>query len=102
MTTKKIIREVEYTVGDADDDYAIGEKRKTAVSRTERLFTYNQEQHGTLADFETACEGMAVQSISDIFDRKTVVLDDSDGNYFAVAGYAIVSATAKVIDSLDV
>jgi len=100
VTTKKIIREVEY-YDNEPGELAMSE-RAILTAVTERKFTYSQELHATMGEFEDAIQGAAVQSIYDIFDRKTVVLDDSDGGYFAVPGYNIKSARVYVIDSLDV
>lgn len=99
MTTKKIIREIEYA--DTVDDYSFG-SAETKTSVLERKFTYDQAQHGTIGDFNNAMSDMAVQSISDVFDRKTIVLTDSDGGWFAVPGNRIVSAKAHVVDTLEV
>jgi len=101
VTTKKIIREIEYRSGSGwvEDEFTGPTKE---ISVLERKFKYSQEQHGTVQEFTEAVENMAVQSISDVFDRKTVVLTDSNGGWFAVGGHSIVSAKAYVVDSLDV
>jgi len=91
VTTKKVVREVVYKSSGVE-----------MTSTLERKFEYNQEQHGSLSDFQEAVENMAVQSISDIFDRKTVVLTDSNGNFFAIKGENIRAASSRVVDTLKV
>jgi hypothetical protein len=97
VTTKKLVREIEHSV------YPNGEfeKPETVVSRLERKYTFSQVEHESIAKFEEAINSMALSSISDLFDRQTVVLTNSEGQYYSVRSHDIISAKAYVTDSLD-